>query len=472
LTLLNSLKRDVPRVNIYNVVSNRNYRELPEMVDFALATNSDSLEFTVIDTIPGATDALMLTEEQRAVVTAGCEEIQKRLDNELKGKIRIQQFEQFVRRVGNRDANCAQYDKNILEEMPCYIGWLFARILADGNVNFCLKAHRIPVGNIYAHSFTHIWNSRRQQEFRKRALCPGKDDAFFSFIGNDPAAKVGCFKSCDDLARNVHMHKKIQSLTLPEIIMLKLLLVLKKIQRHVRGKTFTRAFCETVKKRDALGGKELRCRNLRVVPHSEGIRLVWNDQELTHSVGLNTSVCIFGLWYDSSKAEWEIVRQGEQEIILKNTWRNIPLSQQWHLVLDDEHTVRWRIDMLIDSKLEIEQMKTSVMLPAGYKHWSAGNQRGKFSALMAWNDMSLADATVRRIGVPGIQLKGRPVPGVCLDFSESGADTVMPQIQNSDKNINARVLSACRRVPETAAVMVPGTYPVFSGKIIISADKD
>ncbi|RKY33684.1 MAG: hypothetical protein DRP78_07275, partial [Candidatus Omnitrophota bacterium] len=151
LKLLNALKNNnfshnKPQTNIYNVISNLNYKDLEAMFDFALETGADSLEFTVIDTIPGATDKLLLTEQQRQVVLQSCEKIKQRL---LKEKINVQQFAQFIRRMQSRVADEANYDEDILAEMPCYIGWLFARILADGNVNFCLKAHRIPVGNIY-----------------------------------------------------------------------------------------------------------------------------------------------------------------------------------------------------------------------------------------------------------------------------------------------------------------------------------
>ena len=113
LKFLNYLKKDVPRVNIYNVISNLNYHELEAMIQFGVETGSNSVEFTVIDTIPQATDALVLTDKQRLNVLATCTRIRQRLQTEWRDKIEVLQFEQFVRRMSFDDARDAQYDRNI-----------------------------------------------------------------------------------------------------------------------------------------------------------------------------------------------------------------------------------------------------------------------------------------------------------------------------------------------------------------------
>ncbi|MBN2143846.1 MAG: SPASM domain-containing protein, partial [Candidatus Aureabacteria bacterium] len=96
--------------------------------------------------------------------------------------------------------------------IPCTIGWTFARINADGEVNSCLKSHKIPVGNIYHHSFSEIWNGEKQQWFREHSLQRKKNDPFFHMIGNDPMSSMGCEKTCDDLGRNRFMNDKINAL--------------------------------------------------------------------------------------------------------------------------------------------------------------------------------------------------------------------------------------------------------------------
>lgn len=219
LKMLNTRKNGAgPVIKIYNVISNLNYHEVEEMVAFAEETGSESVEFTVVDTIPGATDKLLLDAKQRKSVLEQCERILKR-----QNKVRVLNLEHFMRRLADQRADEAQYDSGLLGKAPCYVGWVFSRIMSNGDVNFCLKAHRIPVGNLYEHSFREIWNSAKQQEFRNKALKSDKNDAFFQFIGNDEKCKVGCYKSCDDLGRNKHAQDQLNSLSLPEKGLLRVL---------------------------------------------------------------------------------------------------------------------------------------------------------------------------------------------------------------------------------------------------------
>ena len=68
LLLLDTLKRknktDLPEVKLHHVILNRNYNRIEEMVDFALQTHANSLDFQLLDPIPGATDRLLLSQGQ------------------------------------------------------------------------------------------------------------------------------------------------------------------------------------------------------------------------------------------------------------------------------------------------------------------------------------------------------------------------------------------------------------------------
>lgn len=209
LIMLNSLKKDsLPQIKVYNVISNVNYHELEAMLNFAKETGCEAIEFTVIDTIPGLTDILMLSEEERHLVLEQCERIKKRADS-----TQILNLEHFMRRLSGLGADNAQYDSGFIDSIPCYAGWLFSRIMPNGDVNPCLKSHRIPVGNLYKHSFAQIWNSAKQQEFRSKTLKTKKDDPYFSLIGNDPQTAKGCYKSCDNIGQIIHMHNRLNRLS-------------------------------------------------------------------------------------------------------------------------------------------------------------------------------------------------------------------------------------------------------------------
>jgi len=241
LIYLNSRKKEKPFIKLYNVLFNMNYGEVEAMVRFAAETKSESLEFTLVDTIPGATDALSLNSRQLKGLVSACQAIKARCDahNVLKDNgVLLFQFDQFLRRISVAgDAQEAKYDRNIIDTMPCYIGWLFARVIPTGEVHSCLKAHRIPTGSLYRNTFSEIWNSKAQMYFRKKTLVCKKKDPFFALIGNDPTTKeAGCYKSCDDIGRNTWMHKHINALNFSQRVFIKGVATGAKIKRMLQPK--------------------------------------------------------------------------------------------------------------------------------------------------------------------------------------------------------------------------------------------
>lgn len=226
LKYLQSIKKHgrPPYVKIYNVISNLNYKELDHMYDFALRTKSESIEFTVLDAIPGHTDSLMLNSEQMRHVHESAVKLHKKyqlLCQKGHHPPIIFKFDQFLRRVSGQDCLNGEYDKNIIDTIPCSIGWTFARVIASGDVNGCLKAHRIPTGNIKHESFRSIWNSPKQQYFREKTFVQKKEGPFFAKIGNDENAAIGCYKGCDDLGRNEHIDHTIRAMSKIEMGTLK-----------------------------------------------------------------------------------------------------------------------------------------------------------------------------------------------------------------------------------------------------------
>lgn len=212
ITYLNKIRMGhPPRLKIYHVISNLNYHEVGEMARQAVALGVETIEFTIVDTIPERTDSLLPNPQQASEILQQCAELAT--DPILKtSNLQFSQFEVFKGRVQNLLKGEHDFERGIVNRTPCYIGWLFSRILPDGNVNGCLKAHRIPIGNLYATSFRELWNSKRQRDFRRRTFAQNSDDPLFTFIGNDPDAANGCLRSCDDIGRNTCLHERMQKL--------------------------------------------------------------------------------------------------------------------------------------------------------------------------------------------------------------------------------------------------------------------
>ena len=205
-SLKNKKQKKKPVISIYNVISNMNFHEIKEMVDFAFLVKANSVDFTMMDPVEGKTEVLLLNEEQRCELIKEINRLRGYVDKknaELGVKLMIDSLEQFLRRVSNEKSNEGKYDSNIVDTIPCYAGWTFARIMANGDILSCLKSHLMPIGNIYKQSFKKSWYSKKQRLFREKSRCK-KSDPYFS--------KIKCYKSCDNLGTNLSIHGKIQSL--------------------------------------------------------------------------------------------------------------------------------------------------------------------------------------------------------------------------------------------------------------------
>ena len=202
----------LPHIDLYYVIFNTNYRDIDSMVNLGIEVKANSLEFTPIDIIPGKTDILLLNDMQKKEVIRDIKIQNRKLEklNRQQGVmiIFIEQYSSFINRLSAEGAVKGEYEVNTLVNWPCYVGWAFLRILANGNVIPCLKAHRISVGNIYEQSIKDIWNSPEQQLFRKESFKLDRNSLYFRMIGNNPDAQFGCLNSCDNIQINIDMHKK------------------------------------------------------------------------------------------------------------------------------------------------------------------------------------------------------------------------------------------------------------------------
>jgi len=215
--LKNQRKTTSPAIGMYNVVSRHNYHEVRKMIEFAFAHRFDDILFTPVDTVPDRTDSLMLNARQRGWLAADIRKLSgniKELEDKHNHQLEFKDYQSFLRRLENNNAACDNYDSDILESFPsCYAGWSFARVLATGDVNSCLKSFKIPIGNIYKNSFKEIWLSEKQHEFRRHAIKYDRDDPYFNNMGNDLLTKdQGCDKCCDNLGINTAIHEKLMAL--------------------------------------------------------------------------------------------------------------------------------------------------------------------------------------------------------------------------------------------------------------------
>lgn len=205
-----------PHLNMYYVICNKNFHQIPQMFDLALEVKANSMEFVPVDIVPGGTDALLLNNRQRKSAIKSLKTQMRKFDK-IQNKCSlpitfIEQADTFLKRMASGKATSGGYETLLMnKDMPaCYVGWVFSRIGANGDVYPCLKADKIPVGNIYREPFETIWNGAKQQLFRKKTKAFDKNDHYFWNIGGKDNRQCGCLVSCDNVQVNLELGKKYQ----------------------------------------------------------------------------------------------------------------------------------------------------------------------------------------------------------------------------------------------------------------------
>jgi MoaA/NifB/PqqE/SkfB family radical SAM enzyme len=211
LVELNRRKADRPTTKLYHVLTGANADELGAMLAFAGELGCDAVEVAVADLIPGATEHLGITAAQAG---AAIEALEPWLRRAAWRRPRLLGGGAIRSRLEAVAAGCAP-DGRLVHALPCFAGWTYARVLADGRVIPCLKAHRAPSGSLHEQSFAAIWAGAKQRAFRRRAREVQKRDPWFAQIGNGPAGDggCGCERGCDNLADNVATGQRLRSLS-------------------------------------------------------------------------------------------------------------------------------------------------------------------------------------------------------------------------------------------------------------------
>ena len=202
LSYLKEIKKDKPRVTFSNVITNENFSDLETMYDFGVKYGADGIYFTIVDVLAGQTDKLLLDGAQR-------EELLRQglliKEKNRRDRLQLEFFDGFINRLSaeNNAFSKGEYDKTLVNKIPCYAGWNFSRVLADGKVVPCCRGVKKVMGNLNSRSFKDIWFSHHYDEFRCKAKYLSKADTYFK--------DIGCMKECDNLMHNQATHRIITS---------------------------------------------------------------------------------------------------------------------------------------------------------------------------------------------------------------------------------------------------------------------
>lgn len=191
-----------PRLTFANVLGRINFHELEQMYDFAAAVRADAVYFTLVDPVEGRTEGLMLTPEERLATLGAVRRVLERADGP--GMPALDSAGELMGRLAGEGAANGFYDAGRVDELPCTIGWTFARVLAGGDVVPCCRAVKLALGNLNERTFPEIWFSRAYDAFRAKALTTKKSDPYFR--------EIDCYRMCDNLMHNRQFDARVGAL--------------------------------------------------------------------------------------------------------------------------------------------------------------------------------------------------------------------------------------------------------------------
>ncbi len=150
-----------PEVSLVYIVIAGNYDGLFDFAKLAGLVRADRVFFRPVDDIGDqGLSKVVPTKDQAAYTREQIIEVQayiesKNIDHNINYFLKV-----FREKLDT---------KLIYDVIPCYYGWLSARIEVDGLVYPCCGCYE-PLGNIHEKEFHEIWNGEAYRNFRKKTM--------------------------------------------------------------------------------------------------------------------------------------------------------------------------------------------------------------------------------------------------------------------------------------------------------------
>jgi MoaA/NifB/PqqE/SkfB family radical SAM enzyme len=146
-----------PSVHLSCVITSRNYAEMPGMVSLAHEVDAQHVAFVRVSVYKG-TEFLMLDEVQHA------EALQEYLAEAT--RLGAQHGIATNAEIFRAQPVEVQRSRQIHTRVPCYVGWYFALVLADGTVGPCCECLK-SIGTLQKQRFRDIWFGEQYRRFRR-----------------------------------------------------------------------------------------------------------------------------------------------------------------------------------------------------------------------------------------------------------------------------------------------------------------
>lgn len=118
--------------------------------------------------------------------------------------------------------------------------------------------------------------------------------------------------------------------------------------------------------------------HLGVVFNNGRLIIRWEDKTITQDQGGYSSFFFAEHRFNSPTANWRVERKGENQIVAKGSWFNIPVVQIWNIRLLNDGRLTLKVVLEINDKSRIRNFQVELLFTKEYTHWLSSEQRGVF----------------------------------------------------------------------------------------------
>ncbi len=170
----------LPHVELHHPLNRYNFRTIDKFVDLALDSGINSLSFSPFFIFSGGMASAALSHDEEESMLLSLQQAKKQLKYHPVGH----NIDEALLRY--------EYGSKVWQKFPCYITWIYLRIMPDGQVLPCCRCNeKTDLGNLNDNSFQEIWNGSAIRDFRRKALTPGGVSAFQEDCNCDFCSFVG-----------------------------------------------------------------------------------------------------------------------------------------------------------------------------------------------------------------------------------------------------------------------------------------
>jgi len=186
-------------------------------------------------------------------------------------------------------------------------------------------------------------------------------------------------------------------------------------------------------------------------------KIYWKAMELTKNLGLYTTINVNDSWYDSSRAELQFKKIGQEKLYISIFYKDIPVRQVWLLTFTGPDEFSWEVDMEVSERLRIQHSRVSLFVSDKYTKWFNSGEEGRFPKGDYWQNIVLNQIDSRGFGV-------KPTgeyPGILLEVNAEG----LPLIQNTIEGLSGRALQFELKNEKEEGYYTPGNYKYCNLKV-------